>query len=69
VGGVADDEIAAWDTSSADAAAVDVAVGAVSNAENLTFIQLKKDFFFCGSCCDTARITSYILLNSWMTSE
>lgn len=41
VGGVAEDEIATWDTSSADAAAAaDVAAGAVSNAENLTFLWL-----------------------------
>jgi hypothetical protein len=60
VGGVAVDEITTWDTSSADAAAVDVAVGTVSNAENLTFIQLMLY---------AVRITNYILLNSYVTSE
>jgi hypothetical protein len=34
VGGVADDEIAIWDASSADGTAVDGAAGAIRNAEN-----------------------------------
>jgi hypothetical protein len=67
VGGVADDEIAIWDTSSADATAVDVAAEAVSNAEYLPFIQLKKDFFR-GSQYDAASIANYILLKSRVTS-
>jgi hypothetical protein len=58
VGGVAVDEIAIWDTSSADATAVDVAAGAVSNAENPPFIQLKKDLF-CGSRYDAVSIANY----------
>jgi hypothetical protein len=37
VGGVADDAIEIWDISSADATAVDVAVGAVSNVNTHTY--------------------------------